>query len=107
MSLGTTGIMTLTIFVLISLVAFNVLSASVIVSLQEKVDVTAYFKDESSEDQIFKIKEDLEGLPEVKSVEYISKESALEIFRERHSGDQLIQEALEELGENPLQAAYQ
>lgn len=105
LSLGTTGIMTLTIFVLISLVAFNVLSASVIVSLQEKVDVTAYFKDESPEDQIFKIKEDLEGLPEVRSVEYISKESALEIFRERHSGDQLIQEALTELGENPLQAA--
>lgn len=105
LSLGTTGVMFLTILVLIGLIIFNVLSTSLVTSLEDKVDVTAYFKDESLEDQIFQIKEDLEGLPEIKTVEYISKDRALEIFRERHGSDQLIQEALVELDENPLQAA--
>ena len=36
---------------------------------------------------------------------YTSREEALEVFKERHAGDQLTLQALEELGDNPLGAS--
>jgi cell division transport system permease protein len=50
------------------------------------------------------IREQLDKLPEVATVEYISAEEALQNFRERHSNDYLTLQALEELDENPLGA---
>jgi cell division transport system permease protein len=38
-------------------------------------------------------------------VVYISKDDALDIFRARHSASALVIEALDELGENPLEAS--
>ena len=37
-------------------------------------------------------------------MEYVNREEALTVFRSRHEDDQLILQALEELGENPLGA---
>ena len=46
----------------------------------------------------------IEALPEVERVEYVSREQALEQFKERHANDQITLQALEELGDNPLGA---
>ena len=46
----------------------------------------------------------MESLPEVSLVTYVSREEALTTFKERHSNDQAILSALDELGENPLGA---
>jgi len=73
--------------------------------LKEKVDIAVYFKQEVPEDEILKIKNALESLEEVKKVEYISKERALQEFKERHKDDEVIIASLEELGENPLEAS--
>ena len=48
------------------------------------------------------MKGSIEGLPEVESVTYVSRETALEEFKERHSDDFLTLQALEELDDNPL-----
>ncbi|MEK7520685.1 MAG: permease-like cell division protein FtsX, partial [Patescibacteria group bacterium] len=45
------------------------------------------------------------GLAEVKDVEYISRENALNIFKERHADDATISQAVEELNSNPLLAS--
>lgn len=105
LSFGTTGIMALTLFLFVTLVAFNALSDSTISSLKEKVDVTAYFRPEAEQDQILAVQDDLTKLSEVKSIEYISKEEALNRFKEKHIADELIQQSLEELGDNPLRPA--
>ncbi|MEZ4103652.1 MAG: permease-like cell division protein FtsX, partial [Candidatus Paceibacterota bacterium] len=72
--------------------------------LQDKVDVTVFFTVGASESEILGIKTQLEQLPEVANVEYISSDQALTNFRERHSTDYLTLQALEELDENPLGA---
>ena len=105
LSLGTTGIMTLVLLLFSALMALNFLSIKIVTSLQEKVDVTAYFKTEASEDEIMKVKDDLGGLAEVSNVEYISRDKALDDFKALHVGDVLIQDSLAELDENPLQAS--
>lgn len=104
-SLGTTGVMTLVLLVFLCLIAVNFLASSVVSSLEQKVDISAYFKTDATEDEIMKIKADLLELAEVQSVGYVSQEQALEDFKERHAGDALIQESLAELDVNPLQAS--
>src|SRR3990167_9845808 len=87
LSLGTTGVMALVLFLFTCLVAFNAVSDSLVTGLKEKVDVTAYFRQEASEDQILSVKDDLQKLSEVKNVNYVSQEQALENFKELHAAD--------------------
>ena len=80
-----------------------ILNAS-LTELENKVDVNVYLTVDAPESDIFALRSSLEQLPEVAFVEYISREEALLAFEERHSDDQLIIQALEELGGNPLGA---
>jgi cell division transport system permease protein len=105
LSFGTTGIMVLVLLLFSGLMALNFTSSRIISMLQEKVDVSIYFKTEALEEEIMKVKSDLEKQAEVKTVEYISKDRALEEFKARHAGDALIQDSLAELDINPLQAS--
>ncbi len=107
LAFGTVGIMVLALLIFVGLVAFNVVSQITVSALEEKVDVTAYLNDDVSNDQAFQIVRELENMPEVSFVNYVSKEEALEEFRERHKGEELVQQALEELGDNPLQASLE
>ena len=105
LSMGTTGVMVLVLFLFSGLMSLNYLSSQIISSLEEKVDVSVYFKNDASEEEITKVKSDLELLGTVKNVEYVSKDRALSEFKERHAGDTLVQDSLAELDENPLQAS--
>jgi len=105
LSVSTVGIMILALIVFEGLILFNVVSNAAISSIQEKIDISVYFKSNVPEDRILDIKRSLEGLSEVKFVEYVSREEALAAFKERHAGDQTVIATLEELEENPLLAS--
>ena len=105
LSIGTTGVMVLVLFLFSGLMSLNYLASQIVSGLEEKVDVSVYFKNEASEGEIAKVKSDLESLGTVKNVEYVSKDQALNEFKERHAGDTLVQDSLAELDENPLQAS--
>ena len=105
LSSGTTGVMVLVLVLFSGLMAISFLSSQVVVNLQEKVDVSAYFKADISEGDILSIKSELESLDNVRKVEYISANQALSEFKERHAGDAVIQDSLTELDFNPLQAS--
>lgn len=104
-SITTTAVLALALLVFQGLIIFNVITNTAVASLQDKIDIAAYFKEEAPEDEILKVERALESLTEVKSVEYISKEKALEIFKERHQNDVTISAALGELETNPLLAS--
>ncbi len=96
---------TMVIFALISvnfLLLMNVLSTNAIKLIEEKVDVSVFFKREVNANQIYEVETKLLSLVEVKDVELISKDHALEIFREAHADDSKILASLDELGHNPL-----
>ncbi len=105
LSTATIAIMILALVVFEGLIIFNVLTETALQSLQDKIDISVYFKIDSAEDEILKIKKSLEALGEVKRVEYISRDKALEIFRARHQGEETINQALETLETNPLSAS--
>lgn len=105
LSVSTIGIMILAAIVFEGLVLFNVVGKTAIGSLQEKIDISIYFKSNASEDYILNVKKSLEDLSEVKSVEYVSAESALVDFKNKHADDPALGQAIEELDKNPLLAS--
>lgn len=102
LSTSTIVIMVLAMIMFEGLLLFNVVTERAITALQEKIDISVYFKSNVSEDSILDLKRAVENLAEVKKVEYISKEQALEEFKTDETQDATIRQALEELGANPL-----
>ncbi len=105
LSTATLSIIVLALMVFEGLMIFNVLTKIALESIQSKIDISVYFKVNTPEDNILQIKKSLESLAEVKNVEYISRDKALEIFRQRHANDPAITQSLEELKDNPLLAS--
>jgi cell division transport system permease protein len=103
-SVATILVMVLAILMVGSLIMFQVLLNATLAEVERKVDVSAYFKQDAQENEIFRIRGLLQGLPEVREITYVSQEEALAIFKERHKDNALISSALDELGENPLGA---
>ncbi len=105
LSATTTAVMVLAVLMFNGLLVFNVVANSAISSLQDKIDISVYFKSGASEDQILAMEKGLQSLPEVKGVEYISQEKALEIFKTTHGDNDAVTQALSELQVNPLLAS--
>ncbi len=103
-SLSSVLVMTITLSVVTLIILSQAVLNFSLGQLKEKVDVTVFFTIGASESEILNIQTQLEQLPEVANVEYISSNQALENFKERHSTDYLTLQALEELDENPLGA---
>jgi cell division transport system permease protein len=105
LSVSTIIIMILAAAVFEGLILFNVAGNQAVSSIQEKIDISVYFKADVPEDTILNMKRSLENLSEVKDVEYVSREQALENFKERHAGEETITQTLSELDVNPLLAS--
>lgn len=105
LSLATVFIMILTISLVTSLFLLQKTTNYLVSALSEKVDMAVYFSEEPTTEEINVIQKELTGLPEIKSLQYISKEEALAKFIERHKDEEVIMESLEEVGVNPLLAS--
>jgi len=103
-SIATVFILLITVSLVTSLFIFKGSSDFLIASIQEKVDISVYFNEESDEEEILSVKSEVSRIPEVKKVQYISKEEALKKFIERHKDEPLLMESLTEVG-NPFLAS--
>lgn len=105
LSASTIGIMILALVVFEGLILFNVVAKGAVQAIQDKIDISVYFKSNAAEDSILNIKRSLEGLTEVKEVNYTSRDEALSEFKKRHEKDEIITQTLSQLDENPLLAS--
>lgn len=105
LSTATVLIMSVTLSVWTSLFLLNVVLTSVLNTLSEKVDISVYFNIGAKEYDILSLKEKLTNLEEVSNVTYVSVGEALEVFKKRHSDDDILLKSVEELGDNPLEAS--
>jgi cell division transport system permease protein len=106
-SLAAILIMTITLFVVSMLMISDAALNSVLQQLTDNVDVTVYFVTTATEDQMMQLQTSLKALPEVASITYVSRDEALAQFQARHQNDQLTMQALQELGDNPLDASLE
>ena len=104
LSLATVFIICLALLSINFLIIINAISDSAIVAVQDRIDVSVYFKPAVREAKIAEVKNQWEALPQVKNIVYKSPEENLEDFKLRHQNDPSIQETLKELEGNPLGA---
>ncbi|MEK7608018.1 MAG: permease-like cell division protein FtsX [Patescibacteria group bacterium] len=108
LSTATVAIVTLSLIVFLGLILTNGATNGMIAFLEDKIDITVYFKTSTSEDDILSMKSSIEKLSEVRLVEYVSADKALELFRAKHEAenDQTIIQSLNELNVNPLEPSF-
>lgn len=104
LSAATVLVLTLALASVNVLVGVNALLARAVHVLEDKVDVTVFFKPDANNAAVTQARFFLEDLPQVRSVEMVPPEQALAMFKERHRADLEILDALGELDTNPLGA---
>lgn len=98
-------ILAMTVLLISSLFLLKDASSFLVSVLKEKIDVSVYFKFEAAEEEILEVKEEIAKIPEVKEVEYVSQQEALEFFIQKHQDNPVLLESLQEVGINPFLAS--
>jgi cell division transport system permease protein len=104
-SLSAVLVMVITLFVIAGVIFSSAMLKQTLESIKDKVDINVYFVTSASESEVLVAKEKIEKLSEVDFVAYISRDVALENFKEEHKDDRQTMDALSELDENPLGAS--
>ena len=104
-SLASLLVMTITLFVIGSIIFMGVFFSYTLEQIKDKVDINVYFVTSAESKDILNIKKNLEVLHEVAKITYTSKEDALANFKKKHENDEQTLQALEELEDNPLGAS--
>jgi len=103
-SLASVFVITVALFVIGATMLIEQLLTTSLVQLQSKVDINVYFVTTAPQEEIDKLRTELQALPDVERVTYTSREDALIEYRERNKNDSIAMQALDELSENPLGA---
>lgn len=82
----------------------RVLTQTTIGAIEDRLDITLYFKDDAKEPDILEFREKLQKIEGVKSVLYLSPEEVLQRFKDRHKSDEPLIASLDLLEGNPLGA---
>lgn len=102
-SIAAIFVLVVTIELITGLLFFQGMAGYLTSQIQNKIDITAYFKDDVAEQDILDVKDQiLKNSPNVRSVEYVSKDQALAFFNEKHRGNSTLSNALQEVGGNPF-----
>ncbi len=105
LSAATVLVMVLALMTLQGLMLFDTTMTTAVSSIQDKIDIAVYFKIGAAEDEMLALKKSVERLPQVKQVTYVSSDEALDQFKAKHVGDDVINQALVEVSGNPLPAS--
>ena len=93
---------TLLIFGLFLLLYLNI--SALMTNVQSEIRILLYLDESGTPSQVAQIRKRLEAEPEISGIRFISKEEALDDFRESMKGNELL---LKGLGENPLPASFE
>ena len=102
---ATIFILTVAILLASSLFLSGRVSQFLINSLESKADISVYFQEIALEEDILQARDELEKMPEVKEIIYISKDQALEEFKARYADNLVLMDSIRELGGNPFLAS--
>jgi len=102
LNIATIFIMVVVICLVTLFFLLNPIFKILISDIQEKVDVSIYFKEDTLPEEIFKLKAEISKIPEVKNIDYVSSEQIFNKFKEKYKRDPVLIESLTELGYNPF-----
>jgi cell division transport system permease protein len=105
LSVAAVTVLFLSLYVVSFLFVITKATEGILQDVQGKVNVSVYFKTDVPEDSILKYRENMASWPLVKSVDYVSRDKALDNFKKNNADNATITKSLDELGENPLWAS--
>lgn len=103
--LATVFVLVLAILSVNVLVGVGAILDRAVTILEDKVDISVYFKQDTPEAVLQQAQFFMAGLPQVSAVTLLTPDVALEKFKALHANDPRILEALAELDQNPLGAS--
>jgi len=106
-SIAAIGIMILSLYIISFVYVANFTMNGILKNIQQRINVSVYLKSDVPESDIMIYKSEIEKSQGniIKSVQYISREDALEDFKRNNANEPTIIKSLEEIGDNPLLAS--
>ncbi|MBI2551501.1 ABC transporter permease [Candidatus Uhrbacteria bacterium] len=102
LSIITISMLILTLLTVNILLVLNVLSDQTTKFVENRVEVSVYFNKGVTDIQAANAADSLRDLNQVRDVEVITADEAIERFRDRHANQADVLKSLEEVGENPF-----
>ncbi|TAK03815.1 FtsX-like permease family protein [Patescibacteria group bacterium] len=102
LSVITVSMMTFTLLSVNVLVALSLVADRAIAYVEDKVEVSVYFKAEATEAHVADAAGFLRALEQVRDVRVTTSDEALERFKARHERDATVLASLQEIGKNPF-----
>ena len=102
-SVAAVFILTVTTLLFTGLFLVGGASSFLISNIENKIDITAYFYEDALEQDILNVRDQILKIsPDIKNAQYVSKENALEEFKQKNESNKVFSKALAELGDNPF-----
>lgn len=96
LTIAATAVMTITLLIIFMTLAARQVLADTVNQIKDKVDMSIYVKTDTTTESARKIQVEIEKLPDVKSVQYISPSQARKDFANQNKSDAQTLEALNE-----------
>lgn len=106
LSIAAMAVMLITLTIVLFSVIANATFSNTILQITDRIDISVYLKDEVTLDQRDKLLAELKASPNVRSVEYISKEEALTNYKKQNAENTDLLVAISQT-DNPLPASLQ
>jgi len=100
------AVMVITLTILLFSVIANATFTNTVQQITDRIDISVYLIDKISTDQKDQLINQVKSLPEVKSVDYVSKEEALKRYRKQNENNLDLLLAISQT-DNPLPASLQ
>jgi len=103
--LATVVVLVLALLSVNTLVGVNAVASSAIGVLEDKIDLSVYFKPGTPAAVLDQARSYMASLPQTSNVDLMTSDQALEAFKQRHAQDPNILGALDQLDQNPFGAS--
>src|SRR3989344_4152171 len=107
-SVAATSMVAITLFIISTMIIFYILASLAVQNSTDKIGViTAYFKDQTTSKEMANVKAEVETMPGVKSVTFVSKDEAKQKFKNLHQNQPSLLETLNQFSdaETPIPAS--
>lgn len=106
LAIAAMAVMVITLTIILFSLITNATFANTIKQITDKIDISVYLKDDVNEQQREKLISDLRNIDNVRELKYVSKDQALEIYKQQNQANIDLLLAISQT-DNPLPASLQ
>lgn len=104
LAIAAMAVMVITLTIILFSIIANATFSNTIQQITDKIDISVYLKDSVTDDQREQLIADLKGIQNVREVEFVSKDEALEVYKEANKDNLDLLLAISQT-DNPLPAS--